>query len=46
MTPVIKAFFTDMGFDAIGGPPQDLAALVHNEMPKWAAILRDPPPAK
>src|ERR1700694_522702 len=36
--PDIRARFTDMGFDAIGGPPQDLAALVHNEVPKWAAI--------
>ena len=44
--PDLRARFTDMGFDAIGGPPHDLAALVHNEVPKWGAILRDLRPAK
>jgi tripartite-type tricarboxylate transporter receptor subunit TctC len=42
----IRTRFSDMGFDAIGGPPHDLAALVRDELPKWAAILRDLRPAK
>ena len=32
--------FSDLGVDIIGGTPDDFAAYIKSEIPKWTAIIK------
>jgi len=36
----IKAKFADLGADAVGSTPQELAAFLRAEMVKWAEVVK------
>jgi tripartite-type tricarboxylate transporter receptor subunit TctC len=36
----IKAKFADLGADAIGSAPEELATFLRAEMPKWAEVVK------
>jgi tripartite-type tricarboxylate transporter receptor subunit TctC len=36
----IKAKFADLGADAVGSTPQELAAFLRREMVKWAEVVK------
>lgn len=36
----IKAKFADLGADAIGSTPEELAAFLRAEMAKWAEVVK------
>jgi tripartite-type tricarboxylate transporter receptor subunit TctC len=38
--PDVKKSLGDLGVDIIGGTPEDLAAYIKSEIPKWTAIIK------
>jgi tripartite-type tricarboxylate transporter receptor subunit TctC len=40
-TPDIQKRFAELGLDASGMPPQELAALVKNDVPRLGKVVRD-----
>ena len=40
-TPEIQKRFADMGLDASGMPPQELAALIKADVPRLGKVVRD-----
>lgn len=38
--PMIASKLAELGLRIVGGPPEDLAALIRTDIPRWAAILR------
>ncbi len=38
--PATKARFTELGVDAVGNTPEQATRLVHDEMERWAAVIR------
>jgi tripartite-type tricarboxylate transporter receptor subunit TctC len=38
--PGVKTSLTDLGVDIIGGTPEELAANIKSEIPKWTAIIK------
>jgi tripartite-type tricarboxylate transporter receptor subunit TctC len=36
----VKASLADLGVDIMGGSPEDFAAYIHSEIPKWTAIVK------
>jgi tripartite-type tricarboxylate transporter receptor subunit TctC len=38
--PGVKMSLTDLGVDIIGGTPEELAANIKSEIPKWTAIIK------
>jgi tripartite-type tricarboxylate transporter receptor subunit TctC len=38
--PEVKKKLSDIGADAIGGTPAELAALIQREIPQWAAVIK------
>jgi len=36
----VRAKLTDLGFDAIGGSPDQFAALIRSEMAKWSKVIK------
>jgi tripartite-type tricarboxylate transporter receptor subunit TctC len=38
--PGVKKSFGDLGVDIIGGSPEDFAAYIKSEIPKWTAIIK------
>jgi tripartite-type tricarboxylate transporter receptor subunit TctC len=36
----VKASLADLGVDIIGGSPEDFAAYIRSEIPKWTAIVK------
>jgi tripartite-type tricarboxylate transporter receptor subunit TctC len=38
--PGVKMSLTDFGVDIIGGTPEELAAYIKSEIPKWTAIIK------
>ena len=38
--PVVKKSLADLGVDIIGGKPEDFAAYIKAEIPKWTAIVK------
>jgi tripartite-type tricarboxylate transporter receptor subunit TctC len=39
--PDIRAKFTDLGLDVVGSTPDQLAAIMRAEIPKWAKVVKD-----
>ncbi|MCC6533688.1 MAG: tripartite tricarboxylate transporter substrate binding protein [Burkholderiales bacterium] len=39
--PDVRAKLTSLGVDVIGGSPDDLSALIKNEVPRWAKLIRE-----
>ena len=40
-TPAIRERFVPLGLDLIGGTPEEFAATMRSEIPKWARVLQD-----
>ena len=40
-TPAIRERFVPLGLDLIGGTPEEFAATIRSEIPKWARVLQD-----
>jgi tripartite-type tricarboxylate transporter receptor subunit TctC len=38
--PVVKKSLADLGVDIIGGTPEEFAAYIKSEIPKWTAIVK------
>ena len=38
--PGVRTSLADLGVDIIGGSPEDFAAYIHAEIPKWTAIVK------
>jgi tripartite-type tricarboxylate transporter receptor subunit TctC len=38
--PGVKKSLSDLGVDVIGGTPEDFAAYIKSEIPKWTAIIK------
>ena len=38
--PEVKKSLGDLGVDVIGGTPEEFAAYIKSEIPKWAAIIK------
>jgi tripartite-type tricarboxylate transporter receptor subunit TctC len=38
--PAVKKSLGDLGVDIIGGSPEDFAAYIRSEIPKWTAIIK------
>jgi tripartite-type tricarboxylate transporter receptor subunit TctC len=38
--PGVKTSLTDLGVDIIGGTPEEFAAYIKSEIPKWTAIIK------
>jgi tripartite-type tricarboxylate transporter receptor subunit TctC len=38
--PAVKKSLGDLGVDIIGGTPEDFAAYIRSEIPKWTAIIK------
>jgi tripartite-type tricarboxylate transporter receptor subunit TctC len=38
--PEVKKSLADLGVDVIGGTPEDFAAYIKSEIPKWTAIIK------
>jgi tripartite-type tricarboxylate transporter receptor subunit TctC len=38
--PAVKKSLADLGVDIIGGTPEDFAAYIKSEIPKWTAIIK------
>ncbi len=38
--PAVKKSLGDLGVDIIGGTPEDFAAYIKSEIPKWTAIIK------
>ena len=38
--PEVKKSLADLGVDVIGGTPEEFAAYIKSEIPKWTAIIR------
>jgi len=38
--PAVKKSLADLGVDIIGGTPEEFAAYVHSEIPKWTTIIK------
>jgi tripartite-type tricarboxylate transporter receptor subunit TctC len=38
--PAVKTSLADLGVDIIGGTPEDFAAYIRSEIPKWTAIIK------
>ena len=38
--PDVKRSLADLGVDVIGGTPEEFAAYIKSEIPKWAAIIK------
>ncbi len=39
--PELRTKFADLGFETIGGTPDEFAAVIKSEIPKWAKVIRD-----
>jgi tripartite-type tricarboxylate transporter receptor subunit TctC len=39
--PDIRARLTDLGMDVVGSTPEQLAAIMRAEIPKWAKVVKD-----
>jgi tripartite-type tricarboxylate transporter receptor subunit TctC len=39
-TPDVRKKLNDIGADAIGGTPAELAALIERELPQWAKVIK------
>ena len=37
---VVKKSLSDLGIDIIGGTPEEFAAYISSEIPKWTAIVK------
>ena len=38
--PAVKKSLGDLGVDIIGGSPEEFAAYIKSEIPKWTAIIK------
>jgi tripartite-type tricarboxylate transporter receptor subunit TctC len=38
--PAVKTSLADLGVDLIGGTPEEFAAYIRSEIPKWTAIIK------
>ena len=38
--PTVKTSLGDLGVDIIGGTPEEFAAYIRSEIPKWTAIIK------
>jgi tripartite-type tricarboxylate transporter receptor subunit TctC len=38
--PELRKSFTDLGVDVGGSSPEEFAAYIKSEIPKWTAIIR------
>jgi tripartite-type tricarboxylate transporter receptor subunit TctC len=38
--PEVRKKLNDIGADAIGGSPAELAALIEREIPQWAKVIK------
>ncbi len=39
--PAVRARLVELGYDALGGTPEDFGRLIRTEMEKWGKIIRD-----
>jgi tripartite-type tricarboxylate transporter receptor subunit TctC len=39
--PELRAKFADLGVEAIGSSPDEFAALIKSEIPKWAKVIKE-----
>ncbi len=39
--PAVRARLTELGYDVLGGTPEDFGRLIRAEMEKWGKIIRD-----
>jgi tripartite-type tricarboxylate transporter receptor subunit TctC len=39
--PDLRAKLADLGFEAIGNSPDEFAAIIKSETPKWAKVIKD-----
>jgi tripartite-type tricarboxylate transporter receptor subunit TctC len=39
--PDLRAKLADLGFEAIGNSPDEFAAIIRSETPKWAKVIKD-----
>ena len=37
----VRAKLTDMGMEVVGGTPEQLAAIMRIELPKWAKVVKE-----
>ena len=37
----VRAKFTDLGLESIGNSPDEFAAVINSEIPKWAKIIKE-----
>ena len=38
--PDVQTKLTEMGMVIVGGPPSELAVLMHKEIPRWAELIK------
>jgi tripartite-type tricarboxylate transporter receptor subunit TctC len=39
--PDLRARFGELGMDIVGGAPEQLNAIIRNDIPKWAKVIKD-----
>jgi tripartite-type tricarboxylate transporter receptor subunit TctC len=39
--PDLRTKFSDLGMDIVGGSPEQLAAIIRRDIPKWAKVIKD-----
>jgi tripartite-type tricarboxylate transporter receptor subunit TctC len=39
--PDLRAKFADLGLETVGNSPDEFAALIKSEIPKWAKVIKD-----
>jgi tripartite-type tricarboxylate transporter receptor subunit TctC len=39
--PEVRAKLADLGIEVIGNSPEEFAAAIKSEIPKWAKLLKD-----
>lgn len=39
--PDLRAKFADLGLDSVGNSPDEFAAIIKSEIPKWAKVIQD-----
>jgi len=39
--PDLRAKLADLGLEVIGSSPQELAAVIKSEIPKWAKVIKE-----